>query len=165
MTIKAIYFNNVGKSGENPQFIYIDTDQTLAKVMTPGFLNKAVAEGEPISDKQMALVSIKTSPSSRVNQTKLFNVVNSNGVWSLVAPPGGIKFFAQQTTPGGSATESFAIPGLLTTDLAFTQIVAPGTNNVTILSATCFAGFLQINFSANPSNNCIFNYQILRSAS
>lgn len=160
--IKRIYFNNIGEAGQDPQLLYIDTDNTLTQVTATGFLNKAVAEKLPISDKLMALVSMKTSPASKVSQTKFFNVTYSGGNWSLTAPAGTVKLFAQRTTTGGSATISISIPSLTTSDLAFTQVVNNGTNNVTILEAICLAGFLQINFSGDPAADCIFNYQILR---
>lgn len=164
MPIKSIYFNNIGKAGVNPQIIFIETDDTYAQVTAPGFLNKAVAEGEPISDNQMALVTIKTSPNARTTSTKFFNVVHQNGMWSLGTSIGGIKFFGQKITPGGAAVESFSIPGLLPTDLAFTQMVNNLPNGASIVEVNCLTNFMQVNFSADPGNGAAFNYQILRGA-
>ncbi len=79
--------------------------------------------------------------------------------------PSHITVFAgQPTTVGGAAAEAFVIAGVLNTDLAFVQIVDDGGAAVTVLQAVCTANTLTITFSANPGNDAIFNYQILRAA-
>jgi len=82
-----------------------------------------------------------------------------------ITPSHVIKFAGQPTTVGGAAAEAFAIPGVLATDLAFVQVVDDGTGNVTVLQAVCTVDTLTVTFSANPGNDTIFNYQIIRAAS
>ena len=81
-----------------------------------------------------------------------------------ITPSHVVKFAGQPTTVGGAAAEAFAIPGVLATDLAFVQIVDDGGANVTALQAACTVDTLTVTFSANPTNDCVFNYQILRAS-
>lgn len=84
---------------------------------------------------------------------------------SGIAPSHVVKFAGQPTTVGGAASEAFTVTGVAATDLAFVQIVNDGTANVTVLQAVCTTNTLTVTFSANPGNDCVFNYQILRAAS
>lgn len=81
-----------------------------------------------------------------------------------ITPSHVVKFAGQPTTVGGAAAEAFTVAGIAATDLAFVQIVDDGTGNVTVLQAVCTLNTLTITFSANPGNNTVFNYQILRAA-
>lgn len=83
---------------------------------------------------------------------------------SGITPSHVVKFAGQPTTVGGAAAEAFAIAGVAATDLAFVQIVNDGTSNVTVLQAVCTLNTLTVTFSANPGNDTVFNYQILRAA-
>lgn len=73
-----------------------------------------------------------------------------------------VKYAAQYTTTGGAAAEAIAITGVLATDLAFVQVVNQGTGVVTALIAVCSADTLTVTFSADPLNDCVINYQIIR---
>lgn len=73
-----------------------------------------------------------------------------------------VKFAGQPTTVGGAAAEVITVTGALNTDLAFVQMVDNGTNNVTVVSAAVTADTLTVTFSADPGNDAIINYQILR---
>ncbi len=81
-----------------------------------------------------------------------------------ITPSHVIKFAAQPTTVGGGAAEAFNIPGVLATDLAYVQVVDDGTANVTVLQAVCTADTLTVTFSADPGNDTVINYQIIRAA-
>ncbi len=82
-----------------------------------------------------------------------------------ITPSHIIKFSGQPTTVGGAAAEAFAVAGVLVTDRAFVQVVDNGTNNVTVLQAVCTADTLTVTFSADPGNDAVINYQIIRAAS
>ncbi len=83
-----------------------------------------------------------------------------------ITPSHVIKFGGQLTTVGGAAAEAFAVAGALAaSDRAFVQIVDDGTANVTVLQAVVTNDTLTVTFSANPGNDTIFNYQIIRAAS
>lgn len=76
-----------------------------------------------------------------------------------------IVFAGQPTTVGGSAAEAITVTGALNTDLAFVQMVDDGTNNVTIVNAVVTADTLTVTFSADPGNDAVINYQIVRATS
>ena len=83
-----------------------------------------------------------------------------------ITPSHVIKFAGQATTVGGAAAEAFTITGAVAaTDRAFVQMVADGTNNVTVLQAVVTTNTLTITFSGNPAADTIFNYQLIRAAS
>ena len=82
---------------------------------------------------------------------------------ATVRPAAMIVFGGNETTVGGAAAEAFAIAGIVgATDIAFCQMVDNGTNNVTILQAVCTDDTLTVTFSADPGNDAVFNYQIVR---
>ncbi len=82
-----------------------------------------------------------------------------------ITPSDIVKFADQVTTAGGAAAEAFTVTGAAATDLAFVQVVDNGTNNVTVLQAVVTLNTLTVTFSADPGNDCIINYQLLRAAS
>lgn len=82
-----------------------------------------------------------------------------------IAPSHVIKFAGQPTTVGGAAAEAFTVTGAAATDLAFVQVVDNGTANVTVLQAVVTLNTLTVTFSADPGNDTIINYQIIRAAS
>lgn len=83
-----------------------------------------------------------------------------------IAPAAVIKFANQVTTVGGAADEAFTVTGAVAaTDRAFVQVVDNGTNNVTVLQAVVTTNTLTVTFSADPGNDCIINYQLIRAAS
>lgn len=83
-----------------------------------------------------------------------------------IAPSHVIKFADQVTTVGGAAAEAFVVTGAVgATDRAFVQVVDDGTANVTVLQAVVTDNTLTVTFSANPGNDTIINYQIIRAAS
>ena len=80
------------------------------------------------------------------------------------APSHTIKFAANRTTVGGAAAEAITVTGALITDIPFVTLQNDGTGNVTIASVALTANTLTITFSANPGNDAIVSYQILRAA-
>jgi hypothetical protein len=83
-----------------------------------------------------------------------------------ITPSHVIKFADQLTSVGGNATEAFTVTGAVgATDRAFVQIVNNGTGNVTVLEAVVTDNTLTITFSADPQNDTVFNYQLIRVAS
>jgi len=85
MTILNVSFNNVGQAGQLPQFIYIDTNNTVTQVTAVGFLNKLVSEGLPINESLLAVVSTRATPSAKQVSVDIFNITYSGGNWSLTA--------------------------------------------------------------------------------
>lgn len=82
-----------------------------------------------------------------------------------ITPSHIIKFASQVTTAGGAAAEAFTVTGALAaSDRAFVQVVNDGTGNVTVLQAVVTNDTLTVTFSANPGNDTVINYQIIRAA-
>lgn len=82
-----------------------------------------------------------------------------------ITPSHIIKFANQVTTVGGAAAEAFTVTGAVgATDRAFVQVVDDGSSNVTVLQAVVTDNTLTVTFSANPGNDTIINYQIIRAA-
>lgn len=86
MTIKSINLNAPGMVGVQPQIIYLDTDNTLEEVLTPGFLNQAAGSGTQFNDKMVACVTTVNRESGAVAQVVLLDVDYENGNWSLNYP-------------------------------------------------------------------------------
>ncbi len=82
-----------------------------------------------------------------------------------ITPSHVIKFANQVTTVGGAAAEAFSVPGALAaSDRAFVEVVSNGAADVTVLQAVVTNDTLTVTFSANPSNDVVINYQIIRAA-
>lgn len=82
-----------------------------------------------------------------------------------ITPSHIIKFANQVTTVGGAAAEAFVVTGALAaSDRAFVQVVDNGTGNVTAIQAVVTNDTLTVTFSADPGNDTIINYQIIRAA-
>jgi hypothetical protein len=93
MTVLSFNINEPGQAGVFPSMIRIETNDTLATVMTAGYLNDMHAENVPIASGMMALVSTKTSPNSAYSTSSWLDIQYSNGDWSLVSigvAPGSI---------------------------------------------------------------------------
>ncbi len=83
-----------------------------------------------------------------------------------ITPAAVIKFMNQVTTTGGSPSQAISVTGAVAaTDRAFVQMVNDGTNNVTIVNAVVTTNTLTVTFSADPGNDCVINYQLVRAAS
>lgn len=91
MAILNIVTSVTGLVGVTPRIVYIDTNDTLATVTTAGYLNKAQQDGASLKESDMALVTIKSSPSATSVQVAWLEISYSSGDWSLVA--------ASSTTP------------------------------------------------------------------
>jgi hypothetical protein len=82
-----------------------------------------------------------------------------------ITPSHVIKFGGQLTSVGGAAAEAFTVTGAVgATDRAFVQVVDNGTGNVTVLQAVVTDNTLTVTFSADPQNDTVFNYQLIRVA-
>lgn len=106
-----------------------------------------------------------TIANDAVTTAKILNAnVTLAKLSSGITPSHVIKFASQYTTTGGAAAEAITVTGALNTDLAFVQLVNDGTANVSVLSAVVTANTLTVTFSADPGNDAIINYQIIRAA-
>ena len=81
-----------------------------------------------------------------------------------IVPSHIVKFAANYTTVGGAAAEAITVTGALATDIPIVTIQDDGTNNVTIASVAVTADTLTVTFSANPGNDAVISYMLLRAA-
>lgn len=139
--------------------------------LTSGNIIVGSAGTVPTSVAMSGDVAIIASGATTIqnNAVTTAKILNANVTLAKLAagitPSHIIKFAAQYTTTGGAAAEAIVVAGALAaSDRAFVQMVADGTNEVTIVEAVVTNDTLTITFSGDPSNNCIINYQIIRAA-
>lgn len=83
MAIKRVQVGSIGQSGIYPRIVYIETDDNLSKVTTPGYLNSFPSQGNLISNKDIALVVIQDFPGAPP-EVVFLDIHFSNGNWNLV---------------------------------------------------------------------------------
>lgn len=85
---------------------------------------------------------------------------------SGITPSHVIKFAGSFTTVGGAAIETFSVPGAVAaTDLVFTQMKVLGAAPADINEAEVKVNDqIEVEFAADPSNDHVFQYQIIRAA-
>lgn len=86
MPILSVKTDNIGQSGQVPQFVYIQTNDTTDAVTAAGYLNSIIAEGIPLKTSYMALVTTSSTPNA-VPTTGLYTISVSSENWSLVVYP------------------------------------------------------------------------------
>lgn len=72
------------------------------------------------------------------------------------------------TTTGGAATENISaglFGTVLATDRVYVQLSNDGTNNVSVVSAVCNNGSVDVTFSGDPSNDAVINILVTRNSS
>lgn len=87
MAILNSQIDTIGQSGQIPKFIYLETDNSVGEITTAGFLNHFVAQGNNVSQTEMALVVTKEP--SGAPTTGLYTISFASGDWSLNAVGGG----------------------------------------------------------------------------
>lgn len=143
-------------------------NETLATISASGFFNdfqQSVVSGDEFGPLQVGdILFLNGNDGSGIYQIDSIstNVTVAAYTSSAATASHVVKFAGQETTAGGSASESFTVTGALATDLAFVQVVNDGTNNVTVLQADVSADSLDVTFSGDPSSDTVINYQILR---
>ncbi len=92
MPIKNITISSTGLSGVVPRVVYIDTTDTTAQVVAPGYLNLAVQNGTVFTEADMCLVATRPTPNSTAVTVGWLEVSHTGSNWSLVASngPGGV---------------------------------------------------------------------------
>lgn len=80
--------------------------------------------------------------------------------WTTVKMP---ALSWEATTAWGAAAEDITVTGALTSDIVLVTLADNGTNDVTILTAIISAAnTLTVTFSADPGDDSIVSYLILR---
>jgi hypothetical protein len=140
--------------------------------MTSGFILVGSAGTVPTAvamsgDATIVASGALTIASNAITTAKILDAnVTLAKLAAGITPSAIIKFNSQVTTVGGGgAAEAFVVTGALAaSDRAFVQVVDNGTNNVTVLQAVVTNDTLTVTFSADPGNDTIINYQLIRAA-
>lgn len=85
MPILNVQVGQMGLVGVAPQFIYINTNDTVATITTAGYLNPLIGQGYSLSTNDLALVATKTTPSATVSEVSFYNITKTGDNWSLTA--------------------------------------------------------------------------------
>ena len=72
---------------------------------------------------------------------------------------------AKYTTVGGAALETIVIPNVTADMMVSVNITEEGASPVSVKTAKCIAGALEVTFSADPSNDHKIDYIITRHSS
>lgn len=80
MPIISTSFNDVGNAGQVPSLVRIETDDTLAAVLTVGYLNVLAHQYLPLNETSVVLVSTGVGVNKAVSAMRM---VFSSGDWSL----------------------------------------------------------------------------------
>lgn len=157
MAILNITSYPTGLVGVNPSIVYIDTNDTIATVLTTGYLNKSVQQGFTFNEAMMACVSTKTTPNATSTQVAWLEVSHSGTNWSLVPAAGSgsvtlptkVAHIATYSNTTGGLTEDPAIAinaGSLQAGLSGTL------GGLISFSATPAKGSLVVQATANTGN-------------
>lgn len=109
MTILNFQLNRTGDVGVVPGFVFFDTDNTVDEVTTAGYLNKFVAQGNVLSESDMAVVTTRVHPSSRGVSVNLFNISYSSGDWSLTSNSTPLTLSNGQIFVGNAANVAIGV--------------------------------------------------------
>lgn len=123
MPILQITTNVTGLSGVTPRVIYINTNDTMVQVTTPGYLNDAVGQGYIFFTTDIALVSTIAAPGADP-VGEFYQIIHVDGNWSLDLLPnsGGVNPGLQNDLAYYASTGAYINPlptansGVLTTD-------------------------------------------------
>lgn len=117
-------------------------------------------------DKTLGTISVVSfAPAGAVDTANLVNgAVTLAKLDSGIAPSHIVKFAAEYTTAGGAAAEAITVNGVAATDLVFVQLKDEGTNTVAVVKAAATLNTVTVTFDADPGNDAIIYYQVLRAA-
>lgn len=155
--VSGVIYANSGTTA-SPVWSVIDTASGGLPSLADGKIwvgnGSAVATAVTMSgDVTISNTGVSTIGSGTIDKAMLSSGISASHI---------VKFGGQHTTVGGAAAEAITVTGALVTDLAFVQLVNDGTANVSVLSAVVTADTLTVTFSADPGNDAVINYQLIR---
>ena len=150
-------------SNGNGMYVVDAVNRTAGTITIVSFGPAAVIGTANIQDGAVTAVKLA---SDAVTTAKILNAnVTLAKLAAGITPSHIVKYAAEVTTVGGSATEAFTVTGVAATDLVFVEVKDDGTNNRTVLSAAATLNTLTVTFSGDPGADLVFYYQVLRAAS
>ncbi len=100
MPIISSSFNDVGNAGQVPNLVRIETDDSLATILTTGYLNALAHQNLPLSENSVVLVSTGSGVNKAVSAMRM---VFSSGDWSLELLQGYQESLDNLTLPSVTA--------------------------------------------------------------
>jgi len=150
-------------SDADGMYIVATIDRDLGTITLSGFAPTNSVDTANIVDGAVTAAKIA---SDAVTTAKILNAnVTLAKLASGITPAYVVKYGAEYTTVGGAAAEAITVTGVAATDLVFVQLKDNGTNNVSVVTAAATLNTVTITFSADPGNDAILYYQVLRAAS
>jgi hypothetical protein len=140
-----------GQSDIRPRRVKIKTTDSFAVITAAGYLNKFQAQGYSFYPDDFLDVSY----GNNISQTFTLSIAN-NGTITLAPLNVGI-LSGRGTFAGGSASTSFAVPGL-TTHSRGSAVINTSTNAVSIVKSQPIDDELVIVFSADPGADTTIDY-------
>ncbi len=83
---------------------------------------------------------------------------------SGIEPSHVVKYAGSFTTLGGDATESIAVTGILSTDVALVSIKTAGATPRTLVAAVTATNAITVTLSGDPSTDHVLYYVVHRAA-
>lgn len=131
MAILNIVTSVTGLVGVTPRIVYIDTNDTLATVTTTGYLNKAQQDGASLKESDMALVTLRATPSASSIQVAWLEIAHSSGNWSLVASSSSVPLANGKILVGNASGVATAVTMSGDATLANTGALTVAANAIT----------------------------------
>jgi len=111
-----------------------------------------------------AVTTVKLDDDAVTNAKLADDAVSLENLDDGIAPSHVVKYADSVTSTGGNATEAFTVTGALATDLPQVTMVDNGSNDVAVLQAAVSADTLTVTFDADPGNDAIISYSLLRAS-
>lgn len=121
-------------------------------------VNFAFKQGAQVQTDDIADLSVTTAKIAAANVT-LAKLATG------IAPAFIVVAAGQHTSVGGDTAESAASASVVASDIAIACLEDNGTNNVTLVQTAAAAAAVNFTMSADPGNDAIINYMVLRAAS
>lgn len=139
---------------------YVDAaDAVVLAGATPADLS--VTEGKIAA---LAVTNGKLGADCVTNAKIADGAVSVEHLDSGIAPSHIVKFAGKHTTVGGAAAEVIAVAGVAATDIVLVTLQTEGAGTKSIVKAIPGTNEITVTFSADPSNDHIVSYLVLRAA-
>lgn len=156
-------------------WVYV-TNDTMAVVTASGYFNNwtrqfserdyiyiVATDGEDIVNVTSAGSAVPVTVAPFITSGDIADgSVTKPKLAAGVQPSHIVKFAGEHTTVGGGLTENITVTGVVAADdLAFCMMMTFGSTPVQLVRAIAGTNVIQVEFSADPSNDHVVGYQVL----
>lgn len=165
--------NNYGEAFQAVNVIASTMDVLPDGTIYVGNVSDAPVPVTPSGDVTMDNAWVFTIEDDAITTTKILDdaittnkildeAVTADKLDEALQPSHVIKFADEVQTGGGNAVETIAVVGVVATDLVFVQLVDEWTNTVSVVQAIAGTDEIDVTFSADPWNDAVISYQVIR---